>query len=169
MLDNYSSMPCDEAKKQIDNELLAYEIFSRFESLAQTDNEELIENYTYELEEYKKNNPTAYQKAVEMSEKGGEELWKNYFLYDISQQIAYINSYPDFIDQMYDRAKAQSSSSIFGDENSFSYKNLYKTANDYSGTKSCKFGCFYCNNKVQLNRYFCNRHCAFDLCLSFSI
>ena len=136
MLDNYSSMPCDEAKKQIDNELLAYEIFSRFESLAQTDNEELIENYTYELEEYKKNNLTAYQKAVEMSEKGGEELWKNYFLYDISQQIAYINSYPDFIDQMYDRAKAQSSSSIFGDENSFSYKNLYKTANDYSGLKN---------------------------------
>ena len=136
MLDNYSSMPCDEAKKQIDNELLAYEIFSRFESLAQTDNEELIENYTYELEEYKKNNPTAYQKAVEMSEKGGEELWKNYFLYDISQQIAYINSYPDFIDQMYDRAKAQSSSSIFSDENSFSYKNLYKTANDYSELKN---------------------------------
>ena len=136
MLDNYSSMPCDEAKKQIDNELLAYEIFSRFESLAQTDNEELIENYTYELEEYKKNNPTAYQKAVEMSEKGGEELWKNNFLYDISQQIEYINSYPDFIDQMYDRAKAQSASSIFGDENSFSYKNLYKTANDYSGLKN---------------------------------
>ena len=136
MLDNYSSMPCDEAKKQIDNELLAYEIFSRFESLAQTDNEELIENYTYELEEYKKNNPTEYQKAVEMSEKGGEELWKNNFLYDISQQIEYINSYPDFIDQMYDRAKAQSASSIFGDENSFSYKNLYKTANDYSGLKN---------------------------------
>ena len=136
MLDNYSSMSCDEAKKQIDNELLAYEIFSRFESLAQTDNEELIENYTYELEEYKKNNPTAYQKAVEMSEKGGEELWKNNFLYDISQQIEYINSYPDFIDQMYDRAKAQSASSIFGDENSFSYKNLYKTANDYSGLKN---------------------------------
>ena len=136
MLDNYSSMPCDEAQKQIDNELLAYEIFSRFESLAQTDNEELIENYTYELEEYKKNNPTAYQKAVEMSEKGGEELWKNNFLYDISQQIEYINSYPDFIDQMYDRAKAQSSSSIFSDENSFSYKNLYKTANDYSELKN---------------------------------
>ena len=94
-----------------------------------------------------------------MSEKGGDNFWKNSFLYNISQQIEYINSYPDFIDKMYDRAKAQSSSSIFGDESSFSYKNLYKTSNDYSGLK----------NTIQLNRYFYNRHCVFALRLSFSI
>ena len=138
MLNSYSSMSLNDAEKQIDNELLAYEIFSRLENLAQTDNEELIENYTYELDEYRKSNPDAYQKAVEMSEKGGDNFWKNSFLYDISQQIEYINSYPDFIDKMYDRAKAQSSSSIFGDKNSFSYKNLYKTSNDYSGLKNTK-------------------------------
>lgn len=138
MLDEYSSMPLDDAKKQIDNELLAYEISGRLESLAQADNEELIESYTYELEEYRKSNPEAYKKAVEMSESGEESFWKNSFLYDISQQIEYINSYPDFISEMYDRAKAQSASSIFGDENSFSYKNLYKTADDYSGLKETK-------------------------------
>lgn len=49
MLNSYSSMSLNDAEKQIDNELLAYEIFSRLENLAQTDNEELIENYTYEL------------------------------------------------------------------------------------------------------------------------
>lgn len=138
MLDEYSSMPFDDAKKQIENELLAYEISSRLESLAQADNEELIESYTSELEDYRKNNPEAYKKAVEMSESGKESFWKNSFLYDISQQIEYINSYPDFISEMYDRAKAQSASSIFGDENSFSYKNLYKTAEDYSGLKDTK-------------------------------
>lgn len=138
MLDEYSSMPFDDAKKQIENELLAYEISGRLESLAQADNEELIESYTYELEEYRKSNPEAYKKAVEMSESGEESFWKNSFLYDISQQIEYINSYPDFISEMYDRAKAQSASSIFGDENSFSYKNLYKTADDYSGLKDTK-------------------------------
>ncbi len=68
MLNSYSSMSLNDAEKQIDNELLAYEIFSRLENLAQTDNEELIENYTYELDEYRKSNPDAYQKAVEMSE-----------------------------------------------------------------------------------------------------
>lgn len=138
MLDEYSSMPFDDAKKQIENELLAYEISSRLESLAQADNEELIESYTSELEDYRKNNPDAYKKAVEMSESGEESFWKNSFLYDISQQIEYINSYPDFISEMYDRAKAQSASSIFGDENSFSYKNLYKTADDYSGLKDTR-------------------------------
>lgn len=138
MLDEYSSMSLDEAKKQIEDELLAYEISGRLESLAQADNEELIESYTSELEEYRKNNPEAYKKAVEMSESGEESFWKNSFLYDISQQIEYINSYPDFISEMYDRAKAQSASSIFGDENSFSYKNLYKTADDYSGLKDTK-------------------------------
>lgn len=138
MHDEYSSMPLDDAKKQIDNELLAYEISGRLESLAQADNEELIESYTSELEEYRKSNPEAYKKAVEMSESGEESFWKNSFLYDISQQIEYINSYPDFISEMYDRAKAQSASSIFGDKNSFSYKNLYKTAEDYSGLKDTK-------------------------------
>ena len=138
MLDEYSSMPLDKAKKQIENELLAYEISGRLESLAKADNEELIESYTYELEEYRKSNPEAYKKAVEMSESGEESFWKNSFLYDISQQIEYINSYPDFISEMYDRAKVQSASSIFGDENSFSYKNLYKTAEDYSGLKDTK-------------------------------
>lgn len=136
MLDEYSSMPLDDTKKQIEDELLAYEISGRLESLAQADNEELIESYTSELEEYRKNNPEAYKKAVEMSESGEESFWKNSFLYDISQQIEYINSYPDFISEMYDRAKAQSASSIFGDENSFSYKNLYKTADDYAGLEN---------------------------------
>lgn len=136
MLDEYSSMSLDDAKKQIEDELLAYEISGRLESLAQADNEELIESYTSELEEYRKNNPEAYKKAVEMSESGEESFWKNSFLYDISQQIEYINSYPDFIGEMYDRAKAQSASSIFGDENSFSYKNLYKTADDYAGLEN---------------------------------
>lgn len=138
MLDEYSSMPFDDAKKQIENELLAYEISGRLESLAQADNEELIESYTSELEEYRKSNPEAYKKAVEMSESSEKSFWKNSFLYDISQQIEYINSYPDFISEMYDRAKAQSASSIFGDENSFSYKNLYKTADDYSGLKDTR-------------------------------
>lgn len=136
MLDKYSSMPIDKAKKQIDDELFAYEISGKLESLAQADNEELIESYTSELEQYRKSNPEAYKKAVEMSENGEESFWKNGFLYDILQQIEYINAYHDFIGEMYDRAKAQSASSIFGDENSFSYKNLYKTADDYAGLEN---------------------------------
>lgn len=153
MLDKYSSMPLDKAKKQVEDELLAYDISGRLESLAQADNEELIESYTIELEEYRKSNPEAYKKAVEMSESGEESFWKNSFLYDISQQIEYINSYPDFISKMYDRAKAQSASSIFGDENSFSYKNLYKTAEDYSGLKDTKLSLVNSDSLTAMVKY----------------
>lgn len=153
MLSKYSSMPLDDAKKQIDDELLAYEISGRLGSLAQADDEELIESYTYELEEYRKSNPEAYKKAVEMSKSGEESFWKNSFLYDISQQIEYINSYPDFISEMYERAKAQSASSIFGDENSFSYKNLYKTAEDYSGLKDTQLSLVNSDSLTAMVKY----------------
>ncbi len=135
MLREYSSMSLDDAKMKIDNELLVYEISSSLESLAQADDEELIESYVSELEYYKKNYPDAYKKACDISKSGEESFWKNSFLYDILQQIEYINSYPDFISEMYDRAAAQSALTIFADENSFSYKNLYKTAEDYSRLK----------------------------------
>lgn len=135
MLREYSSMSLDDAKMKIDNELLVYEISSSLESLAQADDEELIESYVSELEDYKKNYPDAYKKACDISKSGEESFWKNSFLYDILQQIEYINSYPDFISEMYDRAAAQSALTIFADENSFSYKNLYKTAEDYSRLK----------------------------------
>ena len=40
---------------------------------------------------------------------------------------------------------------------------------DRHQAKPCKFWCFCCNNRIQLNRYFYNRHCVFALRLSFSI
>lgn len=136
MLNEYSSLPNYEAEKKVKDELLAYEISSRFDMLAQADSEELIEMYSSELEEYQKNNPEAYKKAVEMDEQGEELFWKEQFLYDISQQLKYIKSYPGFIDEMYERAEQQSEISIFGDSDSFSYKNLYKTADNYSYLKN---------------------------------
>ena len=65
MLNSYSSMSLNDAEKQIDNELLAYEIFSRLENLAQTDNVVVIVNYSYELDEYRKSNLDAYKNDVE--------------------------------------------------------------------------------------------------------
>lgn len=51
-------------------------------------------------------------------------------------QLQYIKSYPDFINEMENRAESQSK--MFGDKDSFSYKNLYKTAQDYSHLKGIK-------------------------------
>lgn len=136
MIDEYSSYSFDEAKKNIEDKMLAYEILSQFNILAQVDTEEQIELYSQQLDEYKKNNPQAYEKAEEMNESGENNFWKQQFLFDISKQLEYIESYPSFIDEMYERADSQSSSAVFGDKNSFSYKNLYKTADDYAHLKN---------------------------------
>lgn len=136
MLEVYSSMTVAEAKKEIDSELLVYEILDTLDNFAKADSEELIEEYISDIENYRKNNPLAYGKAVLMSERGNESIWKNSFYYDFLKQIEHISAYQNFISEMYNRAEEQSVSSIFGDEQSFSYKNLYKTAKDYESLKN---------------------------------
>lgn len=138
LLKEYSNLPLDEAEKRINDEMLVYEISDKFDLITQSDDEKEIEMYSLELEEYKKNNKEVYEKAVKLNKQGGEELWKIQFLSDFTRQFEYIKSYPDFIDEMYERAEEQSGISIFGDENSFSYKNLYKTAYDYASLKDIK-------------------------------
>ena len=51
-------------------------------------------------------------------------------------QNQYIKSYSDFINEMDKRANSQAK--MFGDKDSFSYKNLFKTAEDYSNLKGIK-------------------------------
>lgn len=135
LIDEYSKYPPDKAKKMIDDRLLAYEIKGILESISTADNEDRINSLTEQLENYKLNNASAYEQAKKLIAENNENLYEIQFLYDISQQIDYINSYPEFIDEMYSRAEQQSSSSIFSDENEFSYKNLFKTANDYEHLK----------------------------------
>lgn len=153
MLNLYSSMTLTEAQNQVDNELLVYEILNIIENFAEADNEELIEIYAFDIENYRNSNPEAYEKAVKINNQGQEYFWKNSFYYDISKQVEYINSYPSFIDEMYSRAKEQSSSSVFGNENSFSYKNLYKTAKDYDGLKNINLSLVNSKSFVETVKY----------------
>lgn len=136
MIDEYSVYSFDEAKKLVDDKILAYDILSVFNMLAQTQIEEEIEMYSQQLDEYRNSSPEAYKNAEEMNERRENNLWEQQFLFNISQQLEYIESYPSFIDEMYGRADSQSSTAVFGDKNSFSYKNLYKTADDYAHLKN---------------------------------
>ena len=83
------------------------------------------------LEEEKKENPKAYALAEEMLKKGELDEEKSWFTTIILDQLDYIDSYPSFIGEMKDRADEQATFSVFGDKNGFSYKNIYKTAEDY--------------------------------------
>lgn len=137
MVYKYKNLSVDDATKKVEDEQLAFEIYSEMNTLALATDEEEVKSSTEILQQYKKDNPKAYKKAEKIAKQGGN-LWENFFLFDISNQLNYIKSYPDFISQMRDRADMQSSVSVFGDEGSFSYNNLYKTADDYEHLKNVK-------------------------------
>lgn len=135
MINRYKNLPTDKAVEKVKAEQLAYDIYAEMNSIAFATEEDEIKTITETLQQYKKDNPKAYKKAENIA-KQGENLWEVQFLYDVSSQLDYIKSYPDFIGQMGQRADLQSSVSVFGDENSFSYNNLYKTAEDYEHLKN---------------------------------
>ncbi len=53
------------------------------------------------------------------------------YLYDIIAQLQYINTYPKFISNMQHRVDEMRNSPIFKHPNTFSYRNILKTGNDF--------------------------------------
>ncbi len=135
-LNKYSKLSFKDAQKAIANDTLAYSIATTINLLPQLDSKDEIEYYTSELEEYKVSNPAAYKKALEISENQRDDMHGYQLVNKISTQIDYIKSYPEFIGDMHSRADDQSKLAGFSDINSFSYKNLYKTADDYAHLKN---------------------------------
>ena len=137
MVNQYKELPTNDAIKKVKNQQLAFDIYNEMNSLAYATDEDEVKEITSTLQQYKKNNPDAYKKAEKIAKQGGN-TWESIFLTDISNQLEYIKSYPDFIGQMRQRADLQSSVSVFEDKGSFSYNNLYKTADDYEHLKNVK-------------------------------
>ena len=135
-LSKYSKLSVKDAQKEIENERLSYSIATKMNQLPQLDDKDEIEYYTSELEKYKLSNPDAYKRALEISENPQEDMHSYIIVNLISNQIDYINSYSGFIGEMRNRADNQSKISSFSDKNSFSYKNLYKTVDDYKHLKN---------------------------------
>lgn len=138
MIDKYATLSVNDAKKSIDNEILAYSIASSMNELSQLEDQEEIEELSKELQEYKTSAPVAYQQALKISKANSEETHGYQLAYRMQNQIDYVLSYPEFISGMRERADNQAKLSGFSDKNSFSYKNLYKTADDYEHLKNTK-------------------------------
>ncbi|MBD9120734.1 MAG: ATP-binding cassette domain-containing protein [Ruminococcaceae bacterium] len=137
MVNQYKELPTNDAIKKVKNQQLAFDIYNEMNSLAYATDEDEVKEITSTLQQYKKNNPDAYKKAEKIAKQGGN-TWESIFLTDISNQLDYIKSFPDFIGEMRQRADLQSSVSVFEDKGSFSYNNLYKTADDYEHLKNVK-------------------------------
>lgn len=138
MAKTYSEMPIDKAEYELKNESKAYEILSLMNSVSNIQSDEELDMTLEEIAGYKETEPQAYAIAEKLSNSteydGNREMFVNELLY----QIEYINGYPSFINEMFDRAEAQSSFSIFSSKNDFSYKNLFKTAEDYKHLSDVK-------------------------------
>lgn len=80
---------------------------------------------------YKEEYPEEFAKASELNLTVEELNNLSIMLLDISSQLAYIDSYDEFITNMKTRAEEQSGFAIFAKPDSFSYKNIQKTPVDF--------------------------------------
>ena len=134
----YSSYSLDEAEEKLSNESKVYEILSVMDMASDVQSDEEMNDLLNTLDEYKTNYPAAYAEAEEMGKGSEYNENRETYIFTLLNQVEYIKSYPAFINQMYSRAEEQSSFSIFSDQNEFSYKNLYKTADDYAHLSNVK-------------------------------
>lgn len=131
MINEYVSLPKDEARGKIQQEKTAIEITNFMKLLAETFDDESIDFYTQQIDDYRKNFPEEYKLAEQLSKDSEVLQYRPIFINLLYNQISYMDSYDSFISEMHSRADDQAISAVFSDENSFSHKNLYKTADDY--------------------------------------
>ena len=138
MLRKYSGMKPDEALSEITKDEEAIQILYVMQDAAGGVNNDGYEFKLAQLEEYRKTNPEAYKKAEEMLVSYSDNETARYFRIVTKMQLEYLSEYPGFIGEMGERAQAQTEFSVFSDKDSFSYKNIMKTAEDYDGLQNTK-------------------------------
>ncbi|MCD8026110.1 MAG: hypothetical protein LUF33_04050 [Clostridiales bacterium] len=129
--EEYTDVTLDEAEAMIENENKAYEILGVMEEASYAESTEQMDELLNILSEYKESLPSAYESAENMFNGTDYDENRESYIFELSSQVDYINSYPTFIKEMKNRADEQSAVSIFSNRDDFSYKNLYKTAEDY--------------------------------------
>ena len=135
IINRFSKMSFKTAEQKISEETKAYEILSVMRETALAETKEELQEYINVLNKYKEENPRAYSASKRLNKSGFDKKRETYF-YELSRQVNYINSYPKFIGEMDKRAFSQSEFSVFKDN--FSYRNLFKTAEDFRGLKQIK-------------------------------
>ncbi|MGN1051412.1 MAG: hypothetical protein ACI4QE_03830, partial [Acutalibacteraceae bacterium] len=131
LIDEYSSFNTEKANEILADKTKAYEIVSKINSTAKSTSTDELDFLSEEIESYKKQNPQAYRLAEKMVKDNHYSETEELFINEIYEQASYISSYPKFIREMNKRADNQAFFSIFGNTDSFAYKNLYKTSADY--------------------------------------
>lgn len=136
MIERYADMPLNQASTELENAQLAYQIMTEMKTTGETTNADILNYELEQLEEYRRSSPEAYAKAEEMLNSSQNYDTERYFTTIILSQLQYLEEYPTFISEMKERADEQTTFSVFSDKDSFSYKNIMRTAEDYAGLES---------------------------------
>lgn len=136
MIAHYADMPLDQARNELEDAQLAYQIMTEMKMAGDSTNVDILSYELEQLDEYRRSSPEAYAKAEEMLNSSRSYDTERYFTTIILSQLQYLEEYPTFISEMKERADEQTTFSVFSDKESFSYKNIMRTAEDYAGLES---------------------------------
>ena len=138
MITHYADMPLDQARTELEDAQLAYQIMTEMKMAGESTNADILNYELEQLDEYRRSSPEAYAKAEEMLNSSRSYDTERYSTTIILSQLQYLEEYPTFISEMKERADEQTTFSVFSDKDSFSYKNILRTAEDYAGLENTK-------------------------------
>ena len=136
MITHYADMPLDQARTELEDAQLAYQIMTEMKMAGESTNADILNYELEQLDEYRRSSPEAYAKAEEMLNSNKSYDAERYFTTVLLSQMRYLDEYPSFVSSMKERAAEQTSFSVFSDKTSFSYKNILRTAEDYAGLEN---------------------------------
>jgi len=132
MTSYYSKLEIKDAFKEINDKIELKQVLDQLEQLKKIDDMS-IEDIIVEI---KKTTPELYEQ-IRLSQKSESniELMELSILKHISSELKYVNSYSAYMDEIQNRKEKLLVTSIFSNEESYVYKNIIKTANDFSNLR----------------------------------
>ncbi len=136
--DNADIFNSNYSKDLITNKNNRYEILKSFADMEKLKAEN-VEEYDYYAEEEAqliKENPSLYEEYKKSKYSYDELLALTNFYSHFAYQLEYQNGYQEHINSILKNAEDLSSKKLFSDKNSYSYKSIQKSAEDFSTNKN---------------------------------
>lgn len=131
IISNVSKTSIAESKEEIQHLLNVNEIALLMDEMSEKEDSS-AEDFLYQ---YKTETPLEYKEAQNIHLTREKLLNRQTILDNVMNQVKYISDYENFIENMGQRAEHQLKFSVFGEKDSFSNKNISKTADDFYGIK----------------------------------
>ncbi len=136
--DNADIFNSNYSKDLITNKNNRYEILKSFADMEKlkAENAEEYDYYAEEEAQLIKENPSLYEEYKKSKYSYDELLALTNFYSHFAYQLEYQNGYQEHINSILKNAEDLSSKKLFSDKNSYSYKSIQKSAEDFSTNKN---------------------------------